>query len=90
MTAITDGLIRPLHHKPLTSLDRAKLRVMPAHALNGRFRGIADIGGFLSAMVRSRMPSRPREFHPEPLTDSGLDTLASSGSCHRTKAAAFR
>jgi len=24
------------------------------------------------------------------LTDSGLDTLASSGSCHRTKAAAFR
>ena len=55
MTAITDGLIRPLHHKPLTSLDRAKLRVMPAHALNGRFRGIADIGGFWSAMVRSRM-----------------------------------
>jgi hypothetical protein len=24
------------------------------------------------------------------LTDSGLDTLASSGSCHRPKAAAFR
>jgi len=58
MTAITDGLIRPLHHKPLTSLDRAKLRVMPAHALNGRFRGIADIGGFWSAMVRSRMTLR--------------------------------
>ena len=36
------------------------------------------------------LPSRPREFHPEPLTDSGRDTLASSGSCHRTKAAAFR
>ena len=36
------------------------------------------------------LPSRPGEFHPEPLTDSGLDTLASSGSCHRTKAAAFR
>jgi NAD(P)-dependent dehydrogenase (short-subunit alcohol dehydrogenase family) len=35
-------------------------------------------------------PSGPGEFHPEPLTDSGLDTLASSGSCHRTKAAAFR
>jgi hypothetical protein len=35
-------------------------------------------------------PSRPGEFHPEPLTDSGLDTLASSGSCHRAKAAAFR
>src|SRR6516162_10411530 len=35
------------------------------------------------------MPSRPGESHPEPLTDSGLDTLASSGSCHRAKAAAF-
>jgi hypothetical protein len=39
---------------------------------------------------RPHVPSRPREFHPEPLTDSGRDTLASSGSCHRTKAAAFR
>jgi hypothetical protein len=40
--------------------------------------------------AQSRMPSRPGVFHPEPLTDSGLDTLASSGSCHRAKAAAFR
>src|SRR6266853_3421938 len=39
--------------------------------------------------ARPSLPSRPREFHPEPLTDSGRDTLASSGSCHRTKAAAF-
>ena len=38
----------------------------------------------------SKMPSRPGEFHPEPLTDSGLEPLDSSGSCHRTKAAAFR
>ena len=38
----------------------------------------------------SFLPSRPGEFHPEPLTDFGLDTLASSGWCHRTKAAAFR
>jgi len=36
------------------------------------------------------VPSRPGEFHPEPLTDSGLDTLSSSGSCHRTTAAAVR
>src|ERR1019366_3559362 len=36
------------------------------------------------------LPSRPREFHPEPLTDSGLETLASSGSCHHAKAVAFR
>ena len=40
--------------------------------------------------VACNLPSRPGEFHPEPLTDSGRDTLASSGSCHRTKAAAFR
>ena len=40
-------------------------------------------------VARLILPSRPREFHPEPLTDSGRDTLASSGSCHRTKAAAF-
>ena len=40
----------------------------------------------LASVVFSRsLPSRPREFHPEPLTDSGLDTLASSGSCHRPK-----
>ena len=37
-----------------------------------------------------RRPSGPGDFHPESLTDSGLDTLASSGSCHRLKAAAFR
>src|SRR2546422_4100608 len=36
------------------------------------------------------MPSRPGEFHPRAPHRSGLDTLASSGSCHRTKAAAFR
>src|SRR5258707_14000240 len=30
------------------------------------------------------MPSRPGEFHPEPLTDPDL-----TGSCHRVKAAAF-
>ena len=38
----------------------------------------------------SQLPSRPGEFHPEPLTDSGREPLDSSGSCHRTKAAAFR
>ena len=35
-------------------------------------------------------PSRPGEFHPEPLTDSGLEPHDSSGSCHPLKAAAFR
>ena len=40
--------------------------------------------------VSATLPSRPGEFHPEPLTESGRDTLVSSGSCHRVKAAAFR
>src|SRR5260370_39005787 len=34
-------------------------------------------------------PSRPGEFHPEPLTDSDGEPLDSSCSCHRMKAAAF-
>jgi RNA polymerase sigma-32 factor len=40
--------------------------------------------------VNTWRPSGPGDFHPESLTDSGLDTLASSGWCHRLKAAAFR
>src|ERR1700674_1285110 len=47
-------------------------------------------GGIADIPALRVWPSRPGEFHPEPLTDSGLDTLASSGSCHRAKAAAFR
>ena len=35
-------------------------------------------------------PSRPGEFHPEPLTEPDLILSASSGSCHRGKATAFR
>src|SRR5215472_6955024 len=35
------------------------------------------------------MPSRPGEFHPEPLTDSVREPLDSYGSCHHMKAAAF-
>src|SRR6202048_309216 len=38
----------------------------------------------------TRMPRRPGELPPRAPHRSGLDTLASSGSCHRTKAAAFR
>jgi len=74
----------------------------PFHA-GGEFRGFhgslicyglpgcsapcTDLTGFPAI---GALPSRPGEFHPEPLTDSGRDTLASSGSCHRLKAAAFR
>src|SRR6202048_1769527 len=38
----------------------------------------------------TRMPSWPRGIAPRAPHRAGLDTLASSGSCHRTKAAAFR
>src|SRR5260221_6004021 len=46
--------------------------------------------GLEQLTVNARRPSGPGDFHPESLTDSGLDTLASSGSCHRLKAAACR
>ena len=39
--------------------------------------------------VNDGLPSRPGEFHPEALTDSGREPLDSSGSCHPVKAAAF-
>src|ERR1700722_13873141 len=52
--------------------------------------GLSDIDAELEEFsMDSRRPSGPGDFHPESLTDSGLDTLASSGSCHRLKAAAF-
>jgi hypothetical protein len=44
----------------------------------------------LVVTIAGVMPSRPREFHPEPLTDSVREPLDSYGSCHRAKAAAFR
>ena len=43
-----------------------------------------------TAFQPRRTPSRPGEFHPEPLTDSGLEPLDSSGSCHPMRAAALR
>jgi hypothetical protein len=54
------------------------------------FRSSPNNGHYRKRSACLKRPSRPGEFHPEPLTDSGLDTLASSGSCHRAKAAAFR
>jgi hypothetical protein len=41
-------------------------------------------------LLNDDTPSGPREFHPEPLTDSVREPLDSYGSCHRAKAAAFR
>jgi hypothetical protein len=54
------------------------------------FRNTSESRHSKCSLTCLKGPSRPGEFHPEPLTDSGLDTLASSGSCHRAKAAAFR
>ena len=34
-----------------------------------RFRGITDMAGAAAGRTRTRMPSRPGEFHPESLTD---------------------
>ena len=52
-------------------------------------RASASIAFPASVHCLARLPSRPGEFHPEPLTDSGREPLDSSGSCHRAKAAAF-
>ena len=43
----------------------------------------------MTTRQRQDRPSRPRELHPEPLTDSVREPLDSYGSCHRMKAAAF-
>src|SRR5258708_10984248 len=62
----------------------------PPHHIFGH-AGLADIDAKLEKLaMRPRWPSGPGHLHPHSLTDSGLDTLASSGSCHRLKAAAFR
>jgi hypothetical protein len=42
----------------------------------------------ISALERAG-PSRPVDLHHQPLTDSGLEPLDSSGSCHPVKASAF-
>jgi hypothetical protein len=41
------------------------------------------------AELRNGLLELRDNVHPKPLTDSRLETLASSGSCHRAKAAAF-
>src|SRR5215469_17862072 len=50
------------------------------------FRVYPLTGHIADITETTRLPSRPGEFHPEPLTDSGREPLDSSGSCHRTKA----
>ena len=44
----------------------------------------------LDLVTFEAVPSRPGEVSPRAAHRSGRDTLASSGSCHRTKAAASR
>ena len=60
-------------------------------ALNPFCQGLL-IGGEADSNAAARkcvlLRSRPGEFHPEPLTELDL-ILASYGSCHRAKAAAF-
>jgi catechol 2,3-dioxygenase-like lactoylglutathione lyase family enzyme len=54
--------------------------------LPGGYRGLR--GPDTDRPKSTGLPSRPREFHLEPL-ESGREPLDSSGSCHRAKAAAF-
>src|SRR4029453_9458379 len=68
---------------------------LPLKSLGGRHAPLAArVLAYTSSLTRKTgqcrlLPSRPGEFPPASHR-SGLDTLASSGSCHRTKAAAFR
>src|SRR5215469_5875658 len=39
-----------------------------------------------TGLIANDQPSRPGEFRPEPLTDSGHEPLDSSGSCHPEEA----
>src|SRR5260370_38025636 len=61
---------------------------LPDHVLG--HTGLSDIDAELEEFsMDPRRPSGPGDFHPESLSDSGLDTIVSSGSCHRLTAAAF-
>src|SRR6478752_6984670 len=55
----------------LTTWTRART-VHNTSEFTSAFGGIADMAGLATGSTRSRMPSRPREFHPEPLTDPDL------------------
>src|SRR6516162_4716252 len=66
-------------------LDRER-RLPPGEAILGRSRPSSALDPQRTAQVaESARGISPRAAHR-----SGLDTLASSGSCHRVKAAAFR
>ena len=69
-------------------LMRQTLPALPSFGFSPRSESLCRL---LPAPAASGfLPSRPGEFHPEALTDSGREPLDSSGSCHRMKATAFR
>jgi len=92
--AVTDDHATLATRRPATALPGPDFHRLDRTSFAWRTHNLALMIGGTFDSRRSKqfgtfLPSRPGEFHPEPLTDSGLDTLASSGSCHRAKAAAF-
>ena len=89
---------RPGEFRPESPTDPdVTLSSHPARATPSKPAGFRQDKEFLRLPVDSiltwmtcPLPSRPGEFHPEALTDSGREPLDSSGSCHRMKATAFR
>ena len=58
-------------HKKLAELCRLP-RHDPRGKITSAFGAKWTWEGPTAASIRSRMPSRPRKFHPEPLTDPDL------------------
>src|SRR5260370_31280684 len=53
------------------SRNGTKRGIFAAHRF-GRYQSEADIHNRVASTSSSRLPSRPGEFHPEPLTDPDL------------------
>jgi hypothetical protein len=97
--ALSLDLMWRFHSRPHASkrdyIKPERLRCQRLRAVLHRRLAGSTLTRFVTHLMRppqkqnSPMPSRPREFHPEPLTDSGREPLDSSGSCHRMKAPAF-
>ena len=77
-----------LQSRPIVALLEPR-HIMDRGVGSGLDAAVIAVDGLMPADL-GILPSRPGELRPEPLTDSGRDTLASSGSCHQAKAAAFR
>src|SRR6516165_11110752 len=74
---------------PHSGLSRSDLVLWPAAEVSeaaSHFRFLGRTGRSRRRLNSSRMPSGPREFHPEPLTDAVHEPLDPYASCHRADA----